>query len=87
MPLGSEVEKTKQEKASLKASPQGGLVIPPRQGQSQLISPVSGLNAADWSAGEGEDVADDEGAGGSGVVAAEGSRKMMVSFPESSCLV
>lgn len=45
MPLGSSVEKTKQLNAALKFSPQGPWAMPPRHGQSQLISPVSGLKA------------------------------------------
>lgn len=45
MPLGSCSEKTKHENASLNSGPQGPCAIPPRQGQSQLISPVSGLKA------------------------------------------
>lgn len=45
MPLGSSVEYTKQLKAALNSSPQGPCAMPPRQGQSQLISPVSGLKA------------------------------------------
>ena len=45
MPLGSSFEKTKHEKAVLNSSPQGPCAIPPRQGQSQFISPVSSLNA------------------------------------------
>lgn len=36
----------KHENAALNSSPHGPSAIPPRQGQSQLISPVSGLNAA-----------------------------------------
>lgn len=72
-PLGSASEWTKQEKASLKASPQGPWAIPPRQGQSQLISPVSGSYAADWF-----DLVEE--------MDGEGSRKWRVSFPSSSCL-
>src|SRR3954451_11300899 len=45
MPFGSSFEKTKQLNAALKSSPQGPCAMPPRQGQSQFISPVSGLNA------------------------------------------
>src|ERR1700712_2266805 len=45
IPFGSSLLYTKQLKASLKFSPQGPDAIPPRHGQSQLISPVSGLNA------------------------------------------
>src|ERR1700761_3390433 len=45
MPLGSSFEKTKHENASRNSGPQGPCAIPPRQGQSQLISPVSGLKA------------------------------------------
>lgn len=45
IPLGSSVEKTKQLNAALKFSPQGPWAMPPRHGQSQLISPVSGLKA------------------------------------------
>lgn len=45
MPFGSSSEKTKQENASLNFSPHGPSAMPPRHGQSQLISPVSGLNA------------------------------------------
>lgn len=45
MPFGSSFENTKQLKAVRNCSPQGPCAIPPRQGQSQLISPVSSLNA------------------------------------------
>ena len=45
IPFGSSSENTKQENASLNSGPQGPCAMPPRQGQSQLISPVSGLNA------------------------------------------
>lgn len=45
IPFGSSSEKTKHENASLNCMPQGPWAIPPRHGQSQLISPVSGLNA------------------------------------------
>lgn len=44
-PFGSSLLYTKQLKASRNCSPQGPCAIPPRQGQSQLISPVSSLNA------------------------------------------
>lgn len=44
-PFGSSVLNTKQLNAVLNSSPQGPCAIPPRHGQSQLISPVSGLNA------------------------------------------
>lgn len=50
MPLGSSVEYTKQLNAALNSSPQGPCAMPPRHGQSQLISPVSGLNAPCWPA-------------------------------------
>lgn len=50
IPFGSSVEYTKQLNAALNSSPQGPCAIPPRHGQSQLISPVSGLNAASWPA-------------------------------------
>ena len=60
IPFGSASLYTKQEKAALNSSPQGPSAIPPRQGQSQLISPVSGLKAAAC-----EDAAvSDEGASG-----------------------
>ena len=39
-PFGSASEVTKHEKADLNSSPHGPLAIPPRHGQSQLISPV-----------------------------------------------
>jgi hypothetical protein len=45
IPLGSSSENTKQEKASLNWGPHGPCAIPPRHGQSQLISPVVGLKA------------------------------------------
>lgn len=45
IPLGSSLEYTKQLKAALNSSPHGPYAMPPRQGQSQLISPVSGLKA------------------------------------------
>lgn len=45
IPLGSSSEKTKQLNAVLNSSPQGPCAIPPRHGQSQFISPVSGLKA------------------------------------------
>lgn len=50
IPLGSSFENTKQLNASLNSSPQGPCAIPPKQGQSQFISPVSGLNAPSSSA-------------------------------------
>lgn len=55
IPLGSSFEYTKQENAALNSSPQGPWAMPPRHGQSQLISPVSGLNAAD-SGGSSESI-------------------------------
>jgi hypothetical protein len=45
IPLGSSSECTKHEKASRNSGPQGPCAIPPRHGQSQLISPVTGLKA------------------------------------------
>ena len=45
IPFGSSFENTKQLKAVRNCSPQGPCAIPPRQGQSQLISPVSSLKA------------------------------------------
>jgi len=45
IPFGSSSEKTKQEKASRNWGPQGPCAIPPRHGQSQFISPVTGLKA------------------------------------------
>lgn len=45
MPFGSSSEKTKQLKAARNCAPQVPCAIPPRHGQSQLISPVSGLKA------------------------------------------
>ena len=45
IPFGSASEKTKHENASRNCIPHGPCAIPPRHGQSQLISPVSGLNA------------------------------------------
>lgn len=45
MPLGSCSEWTKHENASLNSGPHGPWAIPPRHGQSQLISPVTGLKA------------------------------------------
>ena len=50
MPFGSSWEYTKQLKASRNSGPQGPCAIPPRQGQSKLISPVSGLKAPSLSA-------------------------------------
>lgn len=50
IPLGSASENTKQLKAARKFSPQGPWAIPPKQGQSQLISPVSSLKAPCWEA-------------------------------------
>lgn len=44
-PFGSSLLNTKQLNAVLNCSPHGPSAIPPRQGQSQLISPVSGLKA------------------------------------------
>lgn len=44
-PFGSSFENTKQLKAALNCSPQGPCAIPPKHGQSQLISPVSSLKA------------------------------------------
>ena len=45
MPFGSSSENTKHEKASRNSGPHGPWAIPPRHGQSQLISPVTGLYA------------------------------------------
>ena len=45
MPLGSSLLYTKQLNASRNSGPQGPCAIPPRQGQSQFISPVSSLKA------------------------------------------
>lgn len=50
IPFGSSSEYTKQLNASLNSSPHGPWAIPPRHGQSQLISPVSGLKAPSWPA-------------------------------------
>lgn len=50
IPFGSSLEYTKQLNAALNSSPHGPWAIPPRHGQSQLISPVSGSNAASWPA-------------------------------------
>lgn len=50
IPFGSSVLCTKQLNASRNSSPQGPCAMPPRQGQSQLISPVSGLKAPSWPA-------------------------------------
>lgn len=44
-PFGSASENTKQENAARNSCPHGPCAIPPRHGQSQLISPVSGLKA------------------------------------------
>ena len=45
MPFGSSFENTKQLNAALNCSPHGPCAIPPKQGQSQFISPVSSLKA------------------------------------------
>lgn len=45
IPLGSASENTKQENEARNCSPHVPCAIPPRQGQSQLISPVSSLKA------------------------------------------
>lgn len=45
IPFGSSLLCTKQLNASRNCSPQGPCAMPPKQGQSQLISPVSSLNA------------------------------------------
>ena len=50
IPFGSSVLCTKQLNASRNSSPQGPCAMPPRHGQSQLISPVSGLKAPSWPA-------------------------------------
>lgn len=50
IPLGSSSEYTKQLNAARNSSPQGPCAMPPRHGQSQLISPVSGLKAPCWPA-------------------------------------
>ena len=50
MPFGSSFEYTKQLNAALNCSPHGPCAIPPRQGQSQFISPVSSLKAPSWEA-------------------------------------
>jgi len=49
-PLGSSFEKTKQLNASLNCGPHGPSAMPPKHGQSQFISPVSGLKAPSWPA-------------------------------------
>lgn len=61
IPLGSTFENTKQLKASRKFSPQGPWAIPPRQGQSQLISPVSSLKAPCWEASSSVSSRDGDG--------------------------
>lgn len=58
MPFGSSFENTKQLKAVRNCSPQGPCAIPPRQGQSQLISPVSSLNAPSCDASSSVSLAD-----------------------------
>lgn len=45
IPFGSSSLYTKHENAARNSGPQGPWAIPPRQGQSQFISPVRGLNA------------------------------------------
>ena len=50
MPLGSSWEYTKHENAALNCSPQGPWAMPPRQGQSQFMTPVSSLKAPSWEA-------------------------------------
>lgn len=50
IPFGSSLLYTKQLNAALNSSPQGPCAIPPRHGQSQLISPVSSLKAPCWPA-------------------------------------
>ena len=50
IPFGSSFEYTKQLNAARNCSPQGPCAIPPRQGQSQFISPVSSLKAPCWPA-------------------------------------
>src|SRR5271156_5636754 len=60
MPFGSSFEKTKQLNAALKSSPQGPCAMPPRQGQSQFISPVSGLNAPSEEASSSRSAGEDE---------------------------
>src|SRR4051812_40884154 len=65
MPLGSCSEKMKHEKAVLNCSPHGPCAMPPRQGQSQLISPVTGLYAPDRSAPSSSSSTATAGSGGS----------------------
>lgn len=48
IPFGSSFENTKQLNAARNCSPHGPCAMPPRQGQSQFISPVSSLNAPCW---------------------------------------
>ena len=48
IPFGSSFENTKQLNAARNCSPHGPCAIPPRQGQSQFISPVSSLKAPCW---------------------------------------
>ena len=45
IPFGSSFENTKQLNASLNCPPHGPVAMPPKHGQSQLISPVSSLKA------------------------------------------
>lgn len=73
IPLGSSVEYTKQLNADLNSSPQGPCAIPPRHGQSQLISPVSGLNAPCWPASSSSCSGDFSASSGVATAAAEPS--------------
>lgn len=68
-PFGSSLEKTKQLNAFLNCSPQGPCAMPPRHGQSQLISPVSSLKAPSWLASCSRPSGSEEGAGGALVAA------------------
>lgn len=67
-PLGSSLLYTKQLKASLNCSPHGPCAIPPRHGQSQLISPVSSLKAPSSSASSSSASGDDCDASEAGAI-------------------
>ena len=58
-PFGSSLEYTKQENASLNSPPHGPWAIPPKQGQSQFISPVSSLKAPSDAASSSSSAAGD----------------------------
>ena len=95
IPFGSSFENTKQLNAALKSSPQGPWAIPPRQGQSQLISPVSSLNAPCCDASSSRSAGEPENSGSVGAscmmwsdgvaLAADSRTDVCLCFDRSRC--